>query len=373
MAPPQRRKKQKVTEKDAPSNSAEYENSLVMEAERVLNTYDTNTDYAIRESEWDLKRYTDNIKIIIINESDDGMCLEFDLVHVEAPIANAIRRVLIAEVPTMAIEKIYLYQNTSVIQDEVLCHRLGLIPIHADPRLFEMPLTRVIGINEAGVDGDEEPTGDPSRNVIFELKISCTRNPNCPKTASDPKEKFDNAMVYSKSLQWIPIEQQDKTLPYPPAMVHDDILIAKLRPGQEIEARCHCVKGIGRDHAKFSPVATASYRLLPDIKLKKEFSADDAERVKSSFSEGVIEIGSDGVAYVKDARRDACSRNILRHEDLAEFVELTRRKDHFIFSVESTGALKSSELVVEACNVMERKCQSLRNIFQEKIRKLSEL
>ena len=36
--------------------------------------------------------------------------------------------------------------------------------------------------------------------------------------------------------------------------VHKDILIAKLRPGQEIDLKCHCVKGVGKDHAKFSPV-----------------------------------------------------------------------------------------------------------------------
>jgi hypothetical protein len=37
----------------------------------------------------------------------------------------------------MAIEKVFIYNNTSIIQDEVLAHRLGLIPIKADPRLFE--------------------------------------------------------------------------------------------------------------------------------------------------------------------------------------------------------------------------------------------
>lgn len=40
------------------------------------------------------------------------------------------------QVPTMAIEKVYIANNTSVIQDEVLAHRLGLLPIKADPRLF---------------------------------------------------------------------------------------------------------------------------------------------------------------------------------------------------------------------------------------------
>ena len=41
------------------------------------------------------------------------------------------------QVPTMAIEKVFIYNNTSIIQDEVLAHRLGLIPIKVDPRLFE--------------------------------------------------------------------------------------------------------------------------------------------------------------------------------------------------------------------------------------------
>jgi len=45
--------------------------------------------------------------------------------------------------------------------------------------------------------------------------------------------------------------------------VHEDIVIAKLRPGQRIEFEAHCRKGVGKDHTKFSPVATAAYRLLP--------------------------------------------------------------------------------------------------------------
>lgn len=62
--------------------------------------------------------------------------LEFDLINVEAPFANALRRILLAEVPTMAVEKVFMYQNTSLIQDEIFAHRLGMVPIKADPRLF---------------------------------------------------------------------------------------------------------------------------------------------------------------------------------------------------------------------------------------------
>ncbi|CAI4224792.1 unnamed protein product [Auanema sp. JU1783] len=340
------------------------DDELRMDEERVLNTYDAASDYASSSGAFVLSEFLDNIKIEIINEKRDGMDLEFDLMRVEAPIANALRRILIAEVPTMAFEKIYLYQNTSVIQDEVLCHRIGLLPLKIDPRLFEMPLEKVIGINEKGVDCDEEPEPDPSKNLVFKFHVLCKRNKNAPSTATEPVQLYHSSSAYSKSFEWKPCGEQASLFESdPPRMVHDNILVAKLRPGQEIEASCHVVKGIGRDHAKFSPVATASYRLLPTIRFLKDFEDKDAERVRESFAAGVVEIvnkGGKNVAVVKDARSDTCSRNIFRHEDLAPHVILGRKKNHFIFSVESTGALKSHELVTEACKVMENKCRSLK-------------
>ena len=61
----------------------------------------------------------------------------FELKGAEAPLANALRRIMISEIPTMAIEKVETWQNTSVIPDENLAHRVGLCPIFVDPRLFE--------------------------------------------------------------------------------------------------------------------------------------------------------------------------------------------------------------------------------------------
>jgi len=74
------------------------------------------------------------VAVVQFKEED----MEFDMVGVDAAIANAFRRILIAEVPTMAVEKVSIHNNTSIIQDEVLAHRLGLIPIRADPRKFKM-------------------------------------------------------------------------------------------------------------------------------------------------------------------------------------------------------------------------------------------
>ncbi|XP_015224819.1 PREDICTED: DNA-directed RNA polymerases I and III subunit RPAC1-like, partial [Cyprinodon variegatus] len=80
-----------------------------------------------------------NFRIDVVHLDENSM--EFDMVGIDAAIANAFRRILLAEVPTMAIEKVFIYNNTSIVQDEVLAHRLGLIPIKADPRLFEFKNT----------------------------------------------------------------------------------------------------------------------------------------------------------------------------------------------------------------------------------------
>ncbi|CAJ0570317.1 unnamed protein product, partial [Mesorhabditis spiculigera] len=343
---------------------------LRMLSERVLNTYDTPTDFAgVPCQEFDLTAFLDAIHIDIINESKDKFELEFDLVGVEAPIANAIRRVLIAEVPTLAIEKVYLYQNTSIIQDEVLCHRFGLLPVKADPRQFNWPTEKIVGINE-NVDCSEEPAGEPNRNLVFDFHVKCKRNPRAVPSDTAPEALYIDSSIYSKDFKWCPIGNQAADFAAdPPRMVHDDILVAKLRPGQEIEARLHCVKGVGRDHAKFSPVATASYRLLPTIRLKEPITGEAAHRLQDSFSKGVIEIKKQGgveVAEVVDARRDTCSRNVLRHDDLAAKVELGRKKQHFIFSIESTGAMPAHELFVDACKILAAKAAYLRSMCEPK-------
>lgn len=52
----------------------------------------------------------------------------------------------------------------------------------------------------------------------------------------------------------------------------------------------HCRKGIGKDHAKFSPVATASYRLLPVITLKEEIEGQDAQELVAKCPLDVFDI-----------------------------------------------------------------------------------
>ena len=82
-----------------------------------------------------IKSFIKDLDIKVLSSTEDK--LVFDIKGIEPPLANALRRIMISEVPTMAIEKVRIWQNLSVIADEVLAHRMGLIPIKVDPAEFE--------------------------------------------------------------------------------------------------------------------------------------------------------------------------------------------------------------------------------------------
>ena len=169
---------------------------------------------------------------------------------------------------------------------------------------------------------------------------------------------YINHNIYSGSIKWIPIGKQAtiyKEIDVGP--INADILISKMRPGHEFDLKLFAVKGIGKDHAKFSPVATASYRLLPDIQLKREVTGRDARLLQKCFSPGVIEIDKDDHAYVKDGRYDSCSRNVFRYPQLADAVTLSRIRNHFIFNVESLGAIKPQDIFIESVKNLKKKCR----------------
>ncbi|XP_064365568.1 DNA-directed RNA polymerases I and III subunit RPAC1 isoform X3 [Dromaius novaehollandiae] len=267
---------------------------------RNVHTTDFPGNYPGYDDAWDQLRFEEGFRVDVVREEDD--VLEFDMVGIDAAIANAFRRILLAEVPTMAVEKVFVYNNTSIVQDEILAHRLGLIPIRADPRLFEYR-------NQ----GDEE--GTEIDTLQFQLKIKCSRNPQAAKESSDPNELYFNHKVYSKHMTWVPLGNQTDLFPdadFRP--VHDDILIAQLRPGQEIDVLMHCVKGIGKK-----------------------------------------------VARVANARLDTFSREVFRHEGLKNLVRLARVRNHYIFSVESMGILPPDVLVSEAIKILMGKCQRFLN------------
>nr|CAD7400088.1 unnamed protein product [Timema cristinae] len=295
---------------------------------------------------WSFEKFKKKMMIKIIKHNDLEM--EFDMIGVHEAIANAFRRLLLSEVPSMAIEKVFIYNNTSIIQDEVLAHRLGLIPLKADPRRFEYR-------QKDDEDGTEQDT------LEFELKVKCTWNTNAHKDTTNPDDLYRNNNVYSKHIEWLPIGDQGSIYKQSDVgPVLDDILINKMRPGHELDIKLHAIKGIAKDHAKFSPVCTAFYRLLPEVTLTRKVEGEQAERLQKCFSPGVIgveEKHGKKRAKVLDARYDTCSRNVYRYDDLRDSVKMTRVKDHFIFTIESVGALPPDVLFLEAVKVLKNKCR----------------
>jgi DNA-directed RNA polymerase II subunit RPB3 len=68
-------------------------------------------------------------KLEIVEVKHDSMT--FMLTKTDISVANALRRVMISEVPTMAIDLVEVENNSSVLHDEFIAHRLGLIPLRS--------------------------------------------------------------------------------------------------------------------------------------------------------------------------------------------------------------------------------------------------
>ena len=299
--------------------------------------------------------FSRHFSVDVIQLSKDRMV--FDMIGCEAPMANALRRILLAEVPTMAIEKCVIFQNTSIIQDEVLAHRLGLLPLKADPTLFSFL-------------ADSSYVPNELNTLVFTLDVTCTRTANTSDTAVND-EKYTNSIVTTADIVWQPQGTQAARLTGEKAvgLYYDDIVVAKLRPGQSIQVEMHAEKGIGAQHAKWQPVATASYRLLPEINIVQETKGGKARELVKKCPMNVFDIedcGGDEVrAVVSRPRNCTMCRECIRGDDWNERVQLRRVRDHYIFSVETTGAYIPANVVKEAIKILRAKGERVRTEMEK--------
>ncbi|KAJ3861705.1 DNA-directed RNA polymerase [Lentinula novae-zelandiae] len=336
-------------------------------AERVSHVSNTEFPghYPDEDHSWNLDSFKKNLTVRTHRLSQRS--IEFDIIGIDASIANAFRRIMIAEVPTIAIDQVYVFDNTSVIHDEVLAHRIGLVPLNVDPRTMD------------GWEGEGDTPTD--RNTLeFRVNVRCSFNPEYTdkkgKTSTttsgsagqglSDEKLYTNYLFSSKHFEWNPAgEQLDKIKPVLPTLgaLNPEVVLAKLRPGQAVEMVLHARKGVGKDHAKWSPVATASYRLHPNIVITKPIRMERAGDFRACFADGVVVVDKKkGTVSISPThmRNDTVSREVLRDPEFRDSVELSRIRDHFIFEVESESAYRPEELLGEAIGVMRDKIARMR-------------
>jgi DNA-directed RNA polymerases I and III subunit RPAC1 len=221
-------------------------------------------------------------------------------------------------------------------------------------------------------------------SAVLNLHVKCGRNPDAPRDATEREDKFTHANVTSKDIVWDPQgTQADRFGNEPIAPINEEILIAKLRPDQEIELTMMAHLGKGADHAKFSPVATATYRLLPKIDILQPILGADARKFQQCFPKGVIDLErvtpsdaassitayhnreGDEKAVVKNTMLDTVSRECLRHDEFKGKVKLGRVQDHFIFEIESTGQFPSDVLFLESVDILKYKAKRVLRALDE--------
>lgn len=150
---------------------------------------------------------------------------------------------MLAEIPTIAIDLVQIEENSSVLADEFIAHRLGLIPLNAE------------GVENLNYSRDCDCEESCERcSVTLSLHAKCTGD--------------ENMQVVARDL--VPVgERINQTLGTPVIVDSDGLgpLIMKLRPGQEIKLTCIAKKGIAKEHAKWAPSAAIGFEYDPHNKL----------------------------------------------------------------------------------------------------------
>ena len=188
----------------------------------------------------------------------------------------------------------------------------------------------------------------------------------------NPRKYFKKISIYSKSLKlknYGLFFSVNKNSPLYP--VFRDILILKLNPGQKIKCECHCIVNSGFNHAKFSPVGTAFYRICPKIKIVNEILDHRANQINEICPVKVFSF--DKIAFNQKKRLlvaypqfcTLCKECLRSETNIKNPIRISRVKNKLNFIIESTGVLSPEILFHRAISLLVGKCNnSLSTLFK---------
>ncbi|KAJ3368314.1 45 kDa subunit of RNA polymerase II [Kappamyces sp. JEL0680] len=239
------------------------------------------------------------------------LSLKFILENVDLSIANAFRRAMIAEVPTMAIDIVNFESNTTVLPDEFICHRLGLIPLVSTDCATSLTYTRECSCQQYC----------PQCSVEFRLDVKC-----------DDVPPGGSKTVTSHDL----ISTHHLIKPYTSGINDPGIAIVKLRKGQELVVHCIAKKGTAKEHAKWSPCTGLAFEYDPYNRL----------RHTSYWVEGKVE------------DEWPISENGREHEEPPapnEPFDFKAKPKKFYMTVETSGSLEPKEVTIGGLKILQAK------------------
>jgi DNA-directed RNA polymerase subunit D len=260
------------------------------------------------------------MEVELIGKKEDR--ITFMISKASTAFVNALRRSAMDEVPTMAIEDVEFEKNNSILYDEMVAHRLGLVPLTTDLKSYNLP---------------EKCTCKGAGCAKCQLKLSLS----------------------SKSVGYVlsgDIKSKDPEV----KPVFDEIPIVKLIKGQDLELTATAVLGKGKVHSKWSP-GLAVYRYKSNIEITKELQ--NPEDVARSCPLKIFDIKA-GKLVVNKEKALLCNSCGACVEESEHLVKITEDPDELIFTIESWGQLKPKEIMLKAADELIEKSEE----FIEKIK-----
>lgn len=236
--------------------------------------------------------------------------------------ASALRRIMITEIPTMAIEWVDFRKNGSVLNDEIITSRLGLVPLTFDSKAYNL-------LSKCGCKGK-----GCSR---CQVKLTLKKKGPCVVSSGDLKS---NARDVNP--------------------VFDKIPIVELFEGQELEFESLAQLGIGRNHVKWQG-AIVGYKNKPMITIGRDVKPK-AEYIEHCPAK-ILKINGNKLVVTDPFKCILCMQCV---ELSGGKIKVESEDDSFIFNVETASGLKPEDVVLRSAEILENKL----NEFGKDLKKL---